>query len=67
MISSFMIYSPHRSLFRRPNRKQRDGWDMGHVGGEERCIEGFDVGNLRERDYLEDLVVDGRIKLIYKE
>ena len=38
-------------------------------GVEERCIEDFGVGNLRERDCLEDLVVDGRIKLklIYKE
>jgi len=28
--------------------------------GEERCIQGL-VGNLRERDHLEDLGIDGRI------
>ena len=41
----------------------------GTYGVEERCIQGFGVGNLREGDYLEDLGVDGRIKLkgIYKE
>jgi len=32
-------------------------------GGEERCIEGFWWGNLRERDHLEDPGVDGRIIL----
>ena len=32
-------------------------------GGEERCIEGFGGGNLRERDHLEDLSVGWRIIL----
>ena len=32
-------------------------------GGEERCIQGFDGENLRERDYLEDPDIDGRIIL----
>ena len=31
--------------------------------GEERCIQGFDGGNLRERDYWEDPGVDGSIIL----
>jgi hypothetical protein len=31
--------------------------------GEERCIQGFDGGNLRERDHLEDPGIDGRIIL----
>jgi hypothetical protein len=37
-------------------------------GGEERCIQGW-WGNLRERDYLEDTGVDGRIILrwIFRE
>ena len=41
--------------------------EMGGVfityGGEERCIEGFGGGNLRERDHLEDLSVGWRIIL----
>jgi hypothetical protein len=31
--------------------------------GQERCIQGFDGVNLRERDHLEDPGVDGRIIL----
>jgi hypothetical protein len=31
--------------------------------GEERCVQGFGRENLRERDYLEDPEVDGRIIL----
>jgi hypothetical protein len=34
-----------------------------HVWGEDRCIQGFVVGNLRERDHLENLGVDGMIIL----
>jgi hypothetical protein len=34
-------------------------------GGEERCIQGFLWGNLRERHHLRDPVVDGRIILKY--
>ena len=39
---------------------------MGHVarmGGEEGCIQGFGGGNLKERDHLGDLGIDGRIIL----
>ena len=38
---------------------------MWHVWGreEERCIQGFGGGNLREGDYLEDLGIDGMIIL----
>jgi len=36
---------------------------MQHVWGEERCIQGFWWGNLRERDRLGDPGIDGRIIL----
>jgi len=32
--------------------------------GEERCVQGCGGGDLRERDHLADLAVDGRIILI---
>jgi hypothetical protein len=32
-------------------------------GGEEKCIQGFGGGNLRERGHLEDLGVYGRVIL----
>jgi len=32
-------------------------------GGEERCIQGFRWGNLKERHHLEDIGVNGRIIL----
>jgi hypothetical protein len=35
----------------------------GTYGGEQRCKQGFDWGNLRVRDHLEDPGVDGRIIL----
>jgi len=38
-------------------------------GGEERCIQGFGGGNLRERDNLGDPGIDGRIifKWVFRE
>ena len=39
------------------------GRECGTCGLEERCIQGFGGGNLKERDYLEDLHVDGGIIL----
>jgi hypothetical protein len=41
---------------------------VGHVsrvGREEECIQGFGWGNLKTRDHLEDLGIDGRILLTY--
>jgi hypothetical protein len=39
------------------------GRTCGTYGGEERCIQGFSGGNLKEGDHLEDPGVDGRIIL----
>jgi hypothetical protein len=39
------------------------GGACGTHGGEERCIQSFGGGHLKERDHLEDLGVDGRIIL----
>jgi hypothetical protein len=39
------------------------GRTCGTYGGEERCIQGFSGGNLKEGDRLEDPGVDGRIML----
>jgi len=37
------------------------GRECSTYGGEERRVQGFGGGNLRERDHLGDLGVDGRI------
>jgi hypothetical protein len=39
------------------------GGTYGTYGEEEKCIQGFRRGNLREGDHLEDLGVDGRVIL----
>ena len=46
-----------------------DGWDMSHVGGEVKLTQEFCGGKLKNREYLQDLVVDGRIilKRIFKQ
>ena len=43
--------------------KHEIGWACRTYRGEERYIQGFDGGNLRERDHLEDQGADGRIIL----
>ena len=43
--------------------KNETGGVCSTYGGEERRIQGFGGGNLRERDHLEDPGVDGRIIL----
>ena len=40
------------------------GGACGTYGGRERCAQGFDEGNLRERDHWGDQDVDGRIILM---
>jgi hypothetical protein len=41
-------------------KKNGMGWECGTYGVQESFIEGFGLGDLKERDRLEDLVVDGR-------
>jgi hypothetical protein len=36
-------------------------WHVFGGEGEEKCMQGFGGGNLKERDYMEDLDIDGRI------
>jgi hypothetical protein len=44
--------------------KNEIGWNMYRVlAGEERYMQGFDGGNLTERDCLEDLGIGGKIIL----
>jgi len=45
--------------------KNETGWACSAYGGEVRSIQGFGGGNLRERDHLEVLGIDGRIILIW--
>jgi hypothetical protein len=42
-------------------RKDEKGGACSTYGRQERCIQGFGGGNLRERENLEDLGVGGRI------
>jgi hypothetical protein len=45
--------------------EERDGWGTQHVrGGDERYVQYFNWGNLRDRDTLQDLGADLRIILI---
>jgi hypothetical protein len=44
-------------------RKNKMGGACSKDVGEDRCVQGFGGGNLRERDHLEDTRVDGRIIL----
>jgi hypothetical protein len=38
---SFMLCTPHKVSFVRPNQEECDGWGMWQVWGQERCIQGF--------------------------
>jgi len=53
----FMIYTPHQMLFDLSNKEK---WAN---GGEEKYTQSFGWGNLRKRDHLEDLGLDGRMIL----
>jgi len=43
------------------------GMECSMCGEEDSCIQGFGGGILRERDHLENLSVDGKIKWIFKK
>ena len=44
-------------------------WGMWHILGRGKVLTGFRWGNLRERDYLNDVGIDGKIilKLMFKK
>jgi hypothetical protein len=42
-------------------RQEKMGWSCGTCGGEETCIQGFDGGNLKGREHLEDPGIDGKM------
>ena len=50
-------------------KNNKMGGACGMYGGEENCIQNFSWGNLRERDHLEDLRVDGKnnVEWIFQE
>jgi len=63
-----MISTPDQVFFMWSDQKEWDGWGMWHGLGQGDIHTGFWWGNLRKRDYLKDLDVDGRIilKWIFK-
>jgi hypothetical protein len=63
---SLMICTPHQYCWGEQIEKNDMGGACSTYGGEERCTQGFFFGggrNLRERDHLEDPVLDGRMVL----
>ena len=58
-----MICTPHPILFVDKIKKTEMGGARRIYGGEERCLQGFGWGNLREKDHWGDPGVDGRIIL----
>jgi hypothetical protein len=57
-----LYYSPN-IVWVIKSRTVRMGGACSTYRGQQRCIQGFGGGNIRERDHLEDLGVDGRIIL----
>jgi hypothetical protein len=66
---NFMICTPNQILFQSSNQGGLDGPDMWHVRERGEVHEEFWWGNLREKDLLKDLGLDGRIilQLIFKK
>jgi hypothetical protein len=64
-----MICTPQHILFRSSNQEDFDGWCMCHVWRKAEVYTGFRWGDLRGRDHLEILGVDGGIilKWIFKK
>ena len=69
IMRSWMIYTPHKILFAWSSQERWDGQGLCHVWGRGHVQTGFLWGNLRERDQLEDIRVDGYVilKLILKK
>ena len=61
--------TPHQILFGLSNKKKLNGQGMQHVWEIRKLYIGIRWGDLKKRDHLEDLRVDGRtiIRLIFKE
>jgi hypothetical protein len=59
---SFVFYNNHQILLARLNKKW-DGWAIYQTQEKLESRKKFCWGNLRERDYLRDLLVDGKVKV----
>ena len=62
-LRSLTICTAHQILLGDQIKKNEIGGTCNTYGGEERCIQGFGGGNLRERDHLKDPGVDGMVIL----
>jgi len=59
-----MICSPRQILLgMMESRRMRWAGRVARIGGEQRCIQGFDAKKLREGNHLEKRGVDGRVLL----
>jgi len=61
-----MMNAPRQILIGNQRNKNEMGVACGTYGAEGSCIQGFGWGDLRERDRVEDLGVDGRSLLSWR-